>query len=68
MGACRCDRMPFIDRPAIEAYDDFIQRVMVAINKVVPIKESRIKHNSQGLLNDEIFGAIKNHDKLLKKF
>ena len=62
--------MPFIDRPAIEAYDDFIQRVMVAINKVVPIKESRIKHNSQiiKLLNDEIFGAIKNHDKLLKKF
>ena len=32
---------------ATEAYDDFIQKIMVAIDKVAPIKERRIKHNSQ---------------------
>ena len=32
---------------AAEAYDDFIQKIMVAIDKVAPIKERRIKHNSQ---------------------
>ena len=53
---------------ATEAYDDFIQKIMVPINKVVPIKERRIKHNSQEWFNGEIFEAIKNHDKLLKKF
>ena len=28
---------------AIEAYDDFIQKIMVAIDKVTHIKEKRIK-------------------------
>ena len=28
---------------ATEAYDDFIQKIMVAIDKVAPIKERRIK-------------------------
>ena len=41
---------------------------MVAINKVAPIKERRIKHNSQEWFDGEIFEAIKNRDKLLKKF
>ena len=50
-----------------KAYDDFIQKIMVAINKVAPIKERRIKHNSQEWFDDEIFEAIKNRDKLLKK-
>ena len=30
-----------------EAYDDFIPKSMVAIDKVAPMKETRIKHNSQ---------------------
>ena len=53
---------------ATEAYDDFIQKIMVAIDKVAPIKERRIKHNSQEWFDGEISEAIKNRDKLLKKF
>ena len=41
---------------------------MVAIDKVAPIKERRIKHNSQEWFDGEISEAIKNCDKLLKKF
>ena len=52
---------------ATEAYDDFIQKTMVAIDKVAPIKERRIKHNSQEWFDNEISEAIKNRDKLLKK-
>ena len=52
---------------AAEAYDDFIQKSMVAFDKVALIKERRIKHYSQELFDSEIFEAIKNRDKLLKK-
>ena len=40
---------------------------MVAIDKVAPIKEIRIKRNSQKWFDVEISEAIKNRDKLLKK-
>ena len=40
---------------------------MVEIAKVTPIKERRIKHNSQEWFDDDISEAIKNGDKLLKK-
>ena len=40
---------------------------MVAIDKVAPIKERRIKRNSQKWFDVEISEAIKNRDKLLKK-
>ena len=40
---------------------------MVAIDKVAPIKERRIKPNSQKWFDVEISEAIKNRDKLLKK-
>ena len=40
---------------------------MVAIDKVAPIKERRIKHNSQEWFDEEISEAIKDCDKLLKK-
>ena len=53
---------------ATEAYDNFIQKIMVAIDKVAPIKEKRINHNSQEWFDGEISEAIKSHDKLLKKF
>ena len=53
---------------AIEAYDDFIHKIMVAIDLVAPIKERRIKPNSQEWFDAEIYEAIKNRDKLLKKF
>ena len=32
---------------ATEAYNDFIQKIMVANSKVAPIKEKRAKHTSQ---------------------
>ena len=53
---------------ATEAYDDFIQKIMVAIDKVAPIKERRIKQNSKESFDGEISAAIKDRDKLLKKF
>ena len=53
---------------ATEAYYDFIQKIMVAVDKVAPIKERRIKHNSQGWFDGEISKTIKNLDKLLEKF
>ena len=53
---------------ATEAYDNFIQRIMVAIDKVTPIKERSIKHNSQEWFHGEISEVIKNRDKLLKNF
>ena len=41
---------------------------MVAIDKVAPINKRRLKHNSQEWFDGEISEAIKNRDKLLKKF
>ena len=41
---------------------------MVAIDNVAPIKERRIKHNSQEWFDGKICEATKNLDKLLKKF
>ena len=41
---------------------------MVAIDKVAPIKERRIKQNSKESFDGEISAAIKDRDKLLKKF
>ena len=43
-----------------------LQEIMVAIDKVAPIKERRIKLNSQEWFYGETFEAIKNCDKLLK--
>ena len=51
-----------------EANDDFIQKIMVAINKVAPIKKRRTEHNSQEWFDGEISEAVKNRDRLLKKF
>ena len=49
-----------------DAYDNFIQKTMVAIDNVAI--ESRIKHNSQEWFDGKIYEATKNLDKLLKKF
>ena len=53
---------------ATEAYDDFIQKIMVVLDKVAPLKERRIKHNSLEWFDGKISQAIKNCEKLLKKF
>ena len=46
-----------------EAYDDSIQKIMVAIDKVAPIKERSIKHNWQEWFDGEISEATKSRDK-----
>ena len=51
-----------------EAYNDFIQKIMSVIDKVAPIKERRVKQNSQEWFDGEITDEIKNLDKLFKKF
>ena len=40
---------------------------MVAIDKVAPIKQRRIKHNTQEWFDGEISEAMKSCEKLLKK-
>ena len=52
---------------ATEVYDDFIQKIMVAIDKVEHIKKRMIKQNPQQWFDGEISEAIKNRDKLLNK-
>lgn len=49
-------------------YDDFIQKNLIDIDKVVLIEEKRIKHNSPELSDSEISEAIRNPDRLLRKF
>ena len=44
---------------ASEAYDDFIQKIMAAIDKVAPIKERKIKHNSQECLMVKFLKQLK---------
>ena len=47
----------FCDAP--EAYDDFIQKIMVAIDKVAPVKERGIKHNSQEWFDEKFLKQSK---------
>ena len=51
-----------------EAYNDFIQKIMNVIDKVTPMKERRVKQNSQEWFDGEIADEIKNRDRLFKKF
>ena len=51
-----------------EAYNDFIQKIMSVTDNVAPIKERRVKQNSQEWFDGEIADEIKNQDKLFKKF
>ena len=50
-----------------EAYNDFIQKIMNVIDKVAPLKERRVKQNSQEWFDGEIADEIKNRDKLFRK-
>lgn len=49
------NKEPFSD--ATEVYDNFFQKIMVAINKAEPIKES-MKLNSQGCFDGRISESI----------
>ena len=51
-----------------DAYSNFIQKVMGAIDPVAPVKSRRIKQNSQEWFDSEVAVKISARDKLFKKF
>ena len=51
-----------------DAYSNFIQKLMEVIDKVVPVKNKRIKRNSQEWFDSEISEKLIIRDKLFKKF
>ena len=50
------------------AYSDFMDKLMSAIESIAPIKEKRIKNNSQEWFDGEIIEKIALRNKCLKKF
>ena len=50
------------------AYSDHLNKISDTINSAVPIKEIRIKNNTQEWLDNEIAEAIKIRGKYFKKF
>ena len=50
------------------AYTDLVKKIWNTIDSVAPIKELRIKNNTQGWFDNEIADAIKIRDKYFKKF
>ena len=51
-----------------EAYSDFTGKVTSGIDKIAPIKEVRVKSNSQDWFDAEINEEIERQEKLLAKF
>ena len=51
-----------------EAYSDFTGKVASVIDEIAPIKEVRVKSNSQDWFDAEINEEIERRDKLLSKF
>ena len=51
-----------------EAYSDFTEKVASVIDEIAPIKEFRVKSNSQDWFDAEINEEIERQDKLLAKF
>ena len=50
------------------ACTDLVKKISNTIDSVAPIKELRIKNNTQGWFDNEIADAIKIRDKYFKKF
>ena len=50
-----------------EAYSDFTEKVASVIEEIAPIKEVRVKSNSQDWFDAEINEEIERRDKLLAK-
>ena len=50
------------------AYDAFIAKLTEVIDKLAPIKEVRIKNNTQEWFDDEVHSAIQNRDKRFSVF
>ena len=51
-----------------DAYSDFIQKLMEVIDKVAPVKNKRIKRNSQEWFDSEISEKLIIRDKFFKKY
>ena len=51
-----------------DAYSDFIQKLMKVIDKVAPVKNKRIKRNSQEWFDSEISEKLIIRDKHFKKY
>ena len=51
-----------------DAYSNFIQKLMEVIDKVAPVKNKRIKRNSQEWFDSEISEKLIIQDKLFKKY
>ena len=51
-----------------DAYLDFIGKVTSVIDQIAPMKEIRVKNNSQNWFDAEIHKEIETRDKLLAKF
>ena len=51
-----------------EAYTDIVGKVMSVINKVAPMKEIRIKGNTQPWFDEEILEEIRIREKMFSKF
>ena len=51
-----------------DAYSNFIQKLMEVIDKVAPVKNKRIKRNSQEWFDSEISEKLIIRDKLFKKY
>ena len=50
-----------------DANSNFIQKLMEVIDKVAPVKNKRVKRNSQELFDNEILEKLIIRDKLFKK-
>ena len=51
-----------------DAYSNFIQKLMEVIDKVAPVKNKRIKRNSQEWFDSEISEKLIIRDKLFKNY
>ena len=51
-----------------DAYSDFTEKVTSVIDEIAPLKEIRVKNNSQDWFDAEINEEIERRDKSLAKF
>ena len=50
------------------AYSDFTKKLKAVIDEIAPFKNMCVKNSTSEWVDDEIFEAIRNRDKLFKKF
>ena len=51
-----------------KAYKNFVQKLMIVINKYAPFKTKRVKGNSKELFDGEVLERIALRDKVCRKF